>query len=107
MHFGNDTKATLGQTLDIVETFNDVNFPGRSTHIQRPGVDTGNLNTELSPVTRMRQGDVAQMEFNIKIGISNPVRIIKPHRNFDHTGAQCGNLVKTTFEELQNILKSQ
>ena len=70
-------------------------------------MNTGNLNTELAPVSRLRKRDVAKVELNIEIRVGNPIGVIQPHGHFDHAITQGRNFMEAAFKELNNFLKTQ
>ena len=106
MNFRQQRVAALRRALDIVEPFNDQNFPGRARQIERARKGARRQNAELAPVAGFRQGGVANVIFKIEIRIFDPVRIIDAERHLDHALAHDRREVKPSLDELQNILEA-
>jgi len=65
-----------------------------------------NLNTELAPVAGMGQGDVANVIFNVKVRIIDPVRVIKAKRNLFQFLAKSFGAMNAIFDKLQDIFET-
>ncbi len=66
----------------------------------------GDLDTKLAPVPGFGQGDVAQVEFHIKVGILQPVGPIKPTRDFNDAGAKQWQFAEAPFESRDDVLEA-
>ena len=73
--------TSFWQPVDIVEAFDDVHFPKRAVHIQRPRVVARHVNAELAPVTRLRQPAVPDVVLEVEMLVIDPVREIQFHRH--------------------------
>ena len=82
MNLGNQSIRTARQTFNRVKSFDNRKFPGSLGHVERSGVQPGDLNTQLTPVTRFWQPYMADMKFKIKVLILNPIGVIQIKRYF-------------------------
>src|SRR5689334_17389937 len=90
---GDDREAAFRNALDVIEAFDNVHLPWRAGEIHRPGVNTRQQNTELPPVPRLGQGEVAYMEIDIEQVVLNPIRIPKPEGHLHDLASLYGRWV--------------
>ena len=64
-----------------------------------------NLNTQLPPITRLWQGDMANMEFQVKIFVVDPIRLIQGQGNRRQFAAKDGGAVQAPFQRVKNIFE--
>ncbi len=69
VHFGEKSEATRWVARHVIQPLNNVQLPQRAAAVQWPGMHTCDLDTELAPITRGRQGDVANMKFRVKAAV--------------------------------------
>ena len=106
MHFRDDRVAAFRQAVDVVETFDHGEFPQWFREIQRPRMQPRRLNAQLSPVTRLRQPNVANVKFEIEILVFDPVRVVEAERHVDELLAERPRAVQTLFDVAQDRLES-
>ena len=51
-------------------------------------VQPGDLDAQLAPVARLRQGDVADVELEVEVGVLDPVRMVEAERHLDEPLAE-------------------
>ena len=66
----------------------------------------GNQYAKLPPVTGLRQGDVAQVEFDIEVGILYPVRLVVTARHLHKAGTEQRQFVQLLLKTGNNILEA-
>jgi hypothetical protein len=73
---------------NIVEPFDNREFPRRAGQIERARENPSGLNAQLPPVAGAGQGDVADVVFQIEILVLDPVWVIEierhPHQPLSH-----------------------
>ena len=85
VNLGHDREGARGQEVHVIQALDHVHLPDGSSHVQWAGMQPGKLDAELPPVARLGQGDVANMEFKVEVGIVDPVGIVKVQRNLHET----------------------
>src|SRR5206468_11536272 len=100
-----DREAVLRQTRDIVETLDHVDLPERVVVIEGTRVQACRLDAELTPVTRLRQRDVADVEFEIEVGILDPVRVVEIERHVREPLPEAPHEMEPPLEVGQNSLE--
>ena len=58
-----------------------VHLPQRPAQVERAGVQPGDLDAQLAPVARLRQGDVADVELEVEVAVLDPVRVVELERH--------------------------
>ena len=81
VHLVQHRETALGHAFDIVQPLDHRIFPERLVHVHRPGIDARRLDAQLSPVARLRQGNMADMIFEIEIRVIDPIRMIEIERH--------------------------
>ena len=76
-----DGEAALGDAVDVVEPLDDVELPQRPIEVERAGHQPRHLDAQLAPVAGLRQGDVADVELEVEVGILDPVRVVEVERH--------------------------
>ena len=74
-------KAARRQLGEAVQAFEHVDFPQRPVQIERARVDARDLDTELAPVARFGQRDVAHVVFDVEVLVVDPVRVVQLQRH--------------------------
>ena len=97
-------KAARRHPFDIVHPFDDVDLPGCAFHIDTARHGTGSKDAQLTPVTGLRQADMAHMVLDIEILILQPVGVIQLERRLFQTAAEVGGSVQPVVDVLQDIL---
>ena len=77
VHLDQHSKAPLRQVKKAVQAFHDVHLPQGALQVQRPGVDTRYLDTELPPVARFGQRNVAHVVVDVKGLVFDPVGVVQ------------------------------
>ena len=97
--------TALGQTFDIVEPFDHGKLPRRAVEVERAGEDARRLDAQLPPVARRGQRHVADMVFEVEIGILDPVGIIEVEGHAHHALAHRLRQLQPAFEESEDVLE--
>ncbi len=105
VNLGYHRKAALGHAGYIVEPFDNGEFPWRTLQIERAGKYACRLDTQLAPVARLRQCDVAHVKLQIEVRVLDPVRIVQVERHPHQPLADCAAKLHPAFEEIQDILE--
>ena len=99
-------EAAAGETRDVVESLDNVGLPQRLAAIERARMDPRHLDTELPPVSGLRQRDVPHVELDVDERILDPVRTIRCNRQLDESAAEYGRRIEPGFEEAQHVLEA-
>ena len=94
------------QVQKTVQALDDIHLPQRAVQIQWARVDARRLDTELTPITRLGQGDMVHVVLDIEVIVFNPVRIVQIQRNPQDFFAEIGQLVEPTVDMGQNLLEA-
>ena len=92
--------------LYVVQALDDIDFPHGLIAPQGSGVDTGRENTQLAPVTWLRQGNVAHVIFEIEIRVFCPVG---PAQAIGHEGQlapEDGRQMQAALQHGQDLLEA-
>jgi hypothetical protein len=106
MDLGDIGIAALGQAFDIVEPLDHGEFPRRAFEIQRAGEDTRGLDAQLPPVSRRGQRNMADMVFEVEIGVLDPIGIVEVEGHAHHALAHGLGELQTAFEKGEDILEA-
>ena len=107
MHFGDDRETAFGQTFDIIETFNDREFPQGPRRVHGPRVQARHLNAELPPVAGLGQGDMADVIFDVEVRVFEPVGMIEAQRHAHDALAERARHMQPRLVVFQNFLEAQ
>ncbi len=77
MDLRNQGKTAFRNARHVVEALDDIGLPKRSRRIERPGMQACRLDAELTPVTGLRERDVADVKLEIEVRVVDPVRVIQ------------------------------
>ena len=66
-----DRLAPARQAVDQVQ------LPQRPAAVERPGVQPGGLVGELAVVAGLGQGQLADVELDVEVGVLDPVRLVQ------------------------------
>ena len=69
-----DGERSPRNSRDRIQSLDDRHLPRRAAKVDLPGVDARDLDAQLTPVSRLRQRDVADVVFEIEVGVVHPVR---------------------------------
>ncbi len=72
-----DRERAVGQAGNPVQALDDVDLPQRPAAIERARMQARDLDHQLPPVARLGQGDVADVELEIGVGVVDPVRTVE------------------------------
>ena len=106
MHFGVNRKAARGQVGYVVQPLDNIGLPQGPRHIQRARVQPRHLDAQLAPVAGRGQGDVAQVEFHVKIGVLDPVGSVESAGHLDDSGAKQWHSAQAALKAGDNILEA-
>jgi len=98
-------KRSRREAVDVVEALDDVDLPERFAAVQWARMQTRHLDAELAPVARLRQRDVADVEFHIDMAIIDPVGAVEVQRNRNQATVEYGRPVQPGFKKLQYVLE--
>ena len=96
-------EAPTWKTRDVVETLDHIGFPERLAAIERPRMDPRHLDTELPPISRLRQRDVPHVKLHVDVGILDPVRPVRRDRHRNEPPAENRRGIEPRFEEAQHV----
>jgi len=106
VHLVQHREAALGHALDIVEPLNHRIFPERLVHVHRPRIDARRLDAQLPPVTRLRQGDMADVIFKIEIRVIDPIGMIQIERHPHQLLPEYPGAVEASLDIAQYVLEA-
>ncbi len=101
-----EREAARRQSGNIVEALDDVGLPEWLAAIERTRMDACDLDTELTPVARMRQRDVPHVEFDVDVRILDPVRTVESEGHRDQPATKEWQGVEPCLEETQHVLEA-
>ena len=78
--FGDHCEAARGYPWNIVQPLDHGEFPRRAIEIERSGEDSRRLDAQLAPITRSRQGNMANMIFQIEFSVLDPIGVVELER---------------------------
>ena len=97
--FGDERETAGRQAGDIVEPLDHGEFPQRLGQVHRPGVEPRDLDAELAPVAGLGQRDVADVEFDVELGILDPIGMVDVERHADEPLAEAARAGQPLFDE--------
>jgi hypothetical protein len=106
MHLGDERETAGRQALDIIQALDDDELPQGLGQIERARVKARDLDAELPPVAGLGQSDVADMVFDVEIGILDPVRMIHVQRQAYEALAEAARAAQPARDELENVLEA-
>ena len=106
VNLGHHCIRSLGDAWNIVEPFDDGEFPRRARQVERAGEYPCCLDAKLAPVTGFGQGNVADMIFKIEIRVFDPIGIVEVERHANKPLADCAAQLFATVKEVQDILEA-
>ena len=106
MNLGHQCKATLRDARNIIQSFDDVEFPKRPAEVHRSRLKSSNLNAQLPPVAGLRQRQMANMIFDIETGVFHPVRMVKIKRDADEFLAKAACFIQAAFDVSQDVFEA-
>ena len=98
-------EAARRDALDVVEALDDVELPQRPVEVERAGDQPGHLDAQLAPVARLRQGDVADVELEVEVGVLDPVRVVEVERHPHQPLAEHPGLVEALVDVVEDALE--
>ena len=98
-------KLPAGHAVDVVEALDHVQLPERAVEVERAGHEAGHLDAQLAPVTGRRQGDVADVELEVEVGILDPVRVVEVERDAHEPLAEDAGLVQPLLDVVEDPLE--
>jgi hypothetical protein len=81
MDLAQDPETAGRIALHPIETIDHVGLPQRFAQIQRPADQPGALDAQLTPISRLRQGDVTDMELDVEVLVVHPPREVSVERD--------------------------
>ncbi len=103
---GDERIASFRQPVDVVEAFDDVHFPERAVHVQRPRVVARHVDAELAPVARLGQPPVTDVVFEVEMLVVDPVREIEFQRYVHEPALEQRAHVQAALDVRENILEA-
>ena len=100
-----DREAALRQAFDAVEALDDVHLPEWLVVVERSRMQARRLNAELSPVPRLRQGDMPDVEFEVEIRVLDPVGMIEPVGELHDLLAIAGGQMQPALDVREDALE--
>lgn len=88
-----------------VQSLDDGHLPRRAAQVELPCVDPGDLDAQLTPVTRLRQRDVADVVFEIEIGIVHPVRHVQTAGQIGQPSPECRRKMQAGCDLFEDSLE--
>ena len=98
-------KQPAGTPCDVVQPFDDVELPQRPVEIERTRDQASHLDAQLSPVARLRQRDVTNVELEVEVGILDPVRVVQVERHPHQPLAEDAGLVQPLVDVVEDPLE--
>ena len=103
----NQHGETVGRyTFYIVHALNNVDLPRRTLHIDTAGHGARSKDTQLTPVTRLRQPYMTNVILQIEILIIQPVRIVQLERCLFQPATEERGGIQSVRNVLQDFLMS-
>jgi hypothetical protein len=68
-------------------------------------VQAGYLDAQLSPITRLWQGNMSNMKFKIEVEVINPVGLIEIEGHFGQLAPENGGAMQAAFKHRQYVLE--
>ena len=98
-------EAARGNAGDVVETFDNREFPWRPAEVERARKDPRGLNAQLPPITGPGQGDMADVIFKIEFVVFNPIGIVEVERHPNQLLAHGLGQLDPAFEMAQDVFE--
>ena len=105
VHLRHEGEAAGRHAGDVVEALDDVQLPQRPIEVEGPRHEASHLDAELAPVAGRRQGDVADVELQIEVGILDPVRVVEVERDADESLTEHAGLVEPLVDVIEDALE--
>ena len=106
MNLGHQCEAALRDTRNIIQPFDNVEFPKRSAEVHRSRLKSSNLNAQLPPVAGLRQRQMADVIFDIETGVFHPIRMVKIKRDAYQFLAKAACFVQAAFDVSQDVFET-
>ena len=105
VHLADQREAAGREPLDIVEPLDDREFPQRLRQVHRPRVQPRDLDAQLPPVAGLGQRDVADVEFDVELGILDPIGMIDVERHAHQPLPERARARQPALDEVQYVLE--
>ena len=80
VHFAQDAETAGRVALDPVQAVDDIYLPQGLAEVERPADEPGALDAQLTPVARLGEGDVTDVELDVEALVLEPKGIVSVER---------------------------
>jgi hypothetical protein len=106
MVFADDCECPFGDSVDIVESLDNIYFPRRPAQVQSTGVNPCHENAQLPPVAGFRERDVSNMKLEIKLIVIDPIGIVDTEGQRNQLLPKNGRRMEPALDVPENVLVS-
>lgn len=100
-------EAAFGKTFDSIEALDHGHFPRWSTQVEGTSDESGDLGTELLPVSRRGQRDMSHVVGEVEVGVLDPIGIVQIHGDANEASAEGGRDGEADPNRLDDVFEGR